>query len=95
VAARRKVVVKAAQREAKEETGLDISKLNLLGKYVSRSEGKLDTVYCYYCVAKKGSAININSKEILDAKWFLRSSLADNTSYAVKRCIKLLERRTT
>lgn len=56
-------------REVKEEVGLKIENLKLLGKILSTKEYKKDNIFCFSAKAKD-KGIYIDKTEILEAKWF-------------------------
>lgn len=73
-------------RELKEELSLSISKTDFkLGEYISKREGKLDTVYIF--AIKIPSLFFQKQWELQDAQWFPLSSLPDNVSPATSRRI--------
>ncbi len=73
-------------RELKEELDLSVNKIEYkLGEYVSKKEGKRDTVYIF--IVKIISPNFIKQWELADANWFPISNLPENLSPATSRRI--------
>jgi ADP-ribose pyrophosphatase YjhB (NUDIX family) len=80
----------AAAREIKEELGLIVERIVLLGSYDSSVEYKKDTVFCLTAEA----TLNIRpSAEIIETAWFPRSNVPDTVSTAVKKLLVLLNQQ--
>jgi 8-oxo-dGTP pyrophosphatase MutT (NUDIX family) len=63
-----------AQREAREELGLDLADWTKLGEVESRAHGKLTTLVCFEG-HPPGRAVAIDEGEIEEARWFERAEL--------------------
>lgn len=69
--------IRAAVREAKEETGLDISNPTYIGERHYTNQYKKVTVF-YYTSTVSNDDLVIDGQEIIDAGWFSLDSLPDN-----------------
>ena len=65
----------AGAREIKEELGLVIGRIGVLGNYTSTLEGKRDTITCLHGIVEKGE-LNLNA-EIADTIWVSGEELQD------------------
>lgn len=81
----------AAVREVKEETGIDITDLVLLGTHRQVVEYKNDTVDLYSAKATTNQ-ISIDPAEIKEARWFARNELPQNISQQVTRIFGYYDR---
>ena len=85
--------VAAAQREVREETGIDGEVLDLLGEthYFYRRAGQLidKTVY-FYLVRARSSAITPQLSEVADARWFSASEALGRSTFPANT--KLLQK---
>jgi 8-oxo-dGTP diphosphatase len=57
----------AAAREVREELGLEVSRLTIIGEYQTQAEGKRDTVTFVKCTARSDS-LRIND-EVAEVVW--------------------------
>jgi len=64
----------AVIREVKEEIGIQIEDLRLLGKFLSTREYKKDNIFCFSAKAKN-KELYLGICEILEAKWFTIAEL--------------------
>lgn len=64
----------AARRETKEEVGIDLIELKLVGSLLSTQEGKKDNIYIFHgkTISNK---IEIDDFEIAEADWFTKENL--------------------
>ena len=83
-------LVQAIMREVKEEVGISLGKVQLLGQYESSVEYKKDTVNLFYA--------NIHTKEllkrdaeILKTQWFSKNTLPENQSRALREISKIVK----
>ena len=82
--------IDAAEREAKEETGIDVSGLAYVGFYKTNKEYKEDIVEIY--VGDSGTiSVKIDPIEIEKAEWFGRSNFPENRSLAVDKILKIYD----
>ena len=65
--------IQAAAREAKEEIGLDIKNLKLVGEILSTEEGKRDNISIFYAQSDN-DCLKIDEFEIAEASWFTKDS---------------------
>ena len=65
----------AGEREVRQELGIVIGGIRIIGEYFSRLEGKRDTITCLYGVLE-GGELNPNS-EIADMLWVSNKELQD------------------
>jgi ADP-ribose pyrophosphatase YjhB (NUDIX family) len=73
------------RREAREELGVELGDLALLGTYEARAEGKRDTVWVF--AARAGGPGGAVSTEIDEVGWFLPDCLPEGVSPATRRRI--------
>lgn len=74
-------------REIREELSITDLKIEYkLGEYISKKEGKRDTVHIY--VMKTKSWAFTKQWELEDAKWFALSQIPENLSSATSRRLK-------
>lgn len=76
----------AVRREVREEAGLAVGRLTLLGLYHSRTEGKNDHVAVFVAQGFEGSPQNL-SHEIEAVEWFPLDHPPTDTSPATRRRI--------
>jgi ADP-ribose pyrophosphatase YjhB (NUDIX family) len=78
----------AARREIRQEVGVELGDLVVLGSYESTAEHKRDTVTCFQAaVARTGAA---SSAEISEVRWFDRDSLPADLSVVNWQALSLL-----
>jgi 8-oxo-dGTP pyrophosphatase MutT (NUDIX family) len=75
----------AARREVKEELGLDIASVEVVGTYRSEAEGKRDTIHLFRAVAR--GALSPDPVELAEACFFALDDLPDLISPATLRRI--------
>ena len=75
----------AAARELKEETEIEAERLEARATYVSRSEGKRDTIHLF--TARAGQAPRPCGIEVQEARFFPLDALPENISKATLRRI--------
>jgi 8-oxo-dGTP pyrophosphatase MutT (NUDIX family) len=76
----------AGAREVREELGIDIRELALLGVYQSASEGKRDRIYLFK--GKASGLVNPDPIELEEARYFPLDALPESTSPATLRRIQ-------
>lgn len=76
--------LQAAIREAKEETGVDVSNLIFIGSYESSKQYKRGFVEVYLGSSAKID-IKIDPIEIKEARWFNRNEIPENRSSSVDK----------
>ena len=81
----------AVLREVKEETGITLLEVSEIGIFFTTQHYKRDTVYCFYAEVYDRTVI-IDSKEIIEARWFPVTELPVDISRVVK---KVLDMRIT
>jgi ADP-ribose pyrophosphatase YjhB (NUDIX family) len=64
----------AVRREVREEVGLELSQLNLIGVFKDTHEYAHDTVYCFWGVPSV-TELQLDPGEIYEARWFAGDSL--------------------
>lgn len=79
---------RAAQREVREEVGVEISDSIPLGEYFSTRQYKKDTVYCFY-VNVHSDYFKIDNNEVSEAAWFGENSIPTECSSAVDKVLNL------
>ena len=79
----------AALREVREEVGLQVAELTLVGIYESGAEGKRDRVHLFK--ARAQGAPSVDSIEVEEARFFAPNDLPDNVSPATLRRLHELE----
>jgi 8-oxo-dGTP pyrophosphatase MutT (NUDIX family) len=78
----------AARREVREELGIELGEVVLLGELFARIDGKRDRMWCYS--AEVGSpSVEMDRAEIADARWFPRGALPDESARYVERIVAL------
>ena len=80
----------AASREIREEFGVVIKNVRVLGSYESSLEYKHDTVYC---VAAEMEGDLRASAEFNEIRWFAMDSLPAEISTAVRRSVGFIVAR--
>jgi 8-oxo-dGTP pyrophosphatase MutT (NUDIX family) len=80
---------KAAERELKEETGLEV-KLLYFGSYDQTIEYKNDTVDCYVGTIENPE-VTIDTMEIVDYCWVDSHALPDGTRPSVTKILELYD----
>lgn len=78
----------AVKREVFEELGIILDEVVLLKSYTTEAEYKIDTVHCYY--AKTTSNYVLNTGELLEAKWFPKNLIPENSSRSIKESLSAL-----
>lgn len=73
----------AVKREVKEEVGIVIENLQLVGELDWGQEGKKDTIYCF-ATKVENKDFKIDTTEILEAKWFPVSAIPVLPPFAQK-----------
>lgn len=81
----------AAQREAFEETGIWLPKLNYIGEYTSKKEFKNDTVQIFYGLAETLN-FKIDPFEIKEGKWFAQNELPADRVQRVDEILDFYDR---
>ena len=76
----------AAVREIREEVGIDLVDVELVGTFQSTAEGKRDTIHLFR--AKASGEITVDSLEVEEARFFALGALPDNVSAATRRRIQ-------
>jgi len=74
------------RREVREELGIPLGELNLLGTYAASAEGKRDTVWVFS--AETNAEVSPGGPEIAGADWFRPEGLPEATSPATRRRIQ-------
>ena len=64
----------AVRREVKEEVGVNLSRVQYLGQFVSTRTYNVDTVYVFTAPAPS-QAYTLDGREIMEARWFAREAL--------------------
>jgi 8-oxo-dGTP pyrophosphatase MutT (NUDIX family) len=77
----------AVKRELREETGIEITGLHIVGEYLSTREYKKDTIYLFY-VEKYMSNKNPGSPEIEKITFFDKDTIPENASEPTKERIR-------
>lgn len=78
----------ATHREVKEEVGISLPNLRLLGEYTGTEAYKRDTVSCYYAEVASPE-FKIDRDEIYEAGWFAWEHLPEPLSLDAIRIIRL------
>ena len=79
----------AAAREVRQELGLEIGRVGIIGEYSSNLEGKQDTVTCLHGLTE-GGQLKLNA-EIASARWVSADELQEvKLSYAGLQIVKFL-----
>ena len=78
----------AAQRETREEVGIEVTNLVPLGEYFSTRQYKKDTVYCFYAKVHS-SYFKIDNDEVSEATWFSEADIPGRRSSAVDKVLNL------
>jgi 8-oxo-dGTP pyrophosphatase MutT (NUDIX family) len=78
----------AARREIREELGVDLPKLRLLGDLFARNDFKRDHLWCFSCELD-GRGLEPDRAEIAEAQWFPRDRLPAGTTRTAARVIAL------
>lgn len=68
-------IIKAAQREVKEEMGLDVNLLNTTGIYNFLSDSNDQVILFHFIGEIVGGTLRIDEEEILDCKWITLNEL--------------------
>lgn len=79
---------KAAQREAREEVGVEFVNPIALGDYFSARQYKQDTVHCFYGRVHN-NYFKIDNYEVLEAAWFSEADIPELRSSAVDKTLNL------
>lgn len=83
----------AVRREIKEEVGIVLSELLLVGQIFGRRRGPPHSpVYCFYSKIEKPRTM-IDRGEILDARWFAKGDMPEPLSIIVPQIIGLFEQK--
>lgn len=77
----------AGRREARQEIGLSLGSLELLGNYESDREYKRDTVYCLH--SESAYEPRKTSGEISEWSWFEQDNIPEDASTAVRKAVAL------
>jgi NAD+ diphosphatase len=64
----------AAIREVKEEVGIDLVNLKIVGKMISTEEGKKDNITIFYGQSRTSEFI-LDNFEIAEGEWFTKDNL--------------------
>ena len=81
---------RAAQREAVEEVGIEVTSPIPLGEYFSTRQYKKDTVYCFYS-STHSDYFKIDNDEVSEAAWFVKNSIPEQRSSAVDKVLNLYQ----
>ena len=76
----------AAVREVREEVGIEIAAVELVGTFQSTAEGKRDTIHLFR--ATTAGDIAIDNLEVVEARFFAVDALPDTVSAATRRRIE-------
>lgn len=77
-----------AQREVKEEVGIDISQLKYIGKILNTREYKRDEVFCY--ITSVGNKhVSADTREVKQAQWFNKQQIPHNISSVAHEVLNL------
>lgn len=76
----------AAIREVREEIGLEVSEVVLVGTYESTAEGKRDTIHLFRAMGS--GVIEVDNLEVVEARFFAVDALPEGTSAATRRRIE-------
>jgi 8-oxo-dGTP diphosphatase len=79
----------AVRREIKEELGISMTEVNLLGTHFFTDNFKKDTVWFFESHVDTRS-VQPNKKEIAEAEWFRRNKLPTNLAISAVRGLALL-----
>ncbi|TSC89548.1 MAG: NUDIX hydrolase [Parcubacteria group bacterium Gr01-1014_3] len=71
----------AIKRELLEEVGIAVENLRKIGEYTSNQEFKKDTVIVFTGITQN-KELNIDTREILEAKWFSIDHLPEISEYS-------------
>ena len=86
---RRETPEQAGRREVRQEVGIELGELSVLGTYESTAEHKRDTITCLRAeIARSGNA---SSAEISEVRWFRRDALPADLSPVTGKALGLLE----
>jgi len=77
-------ILKAAQREVKEETGLDVHLLNTTGIYNFVSDSNDQVILFHFIGEIIGGTLCVDGDEILDYKWIALDSIRNLTSMELR-----------
>lgn len=70
-------ITRAAIREVKEETNLDIELTGLIAVYNNMFENFNSISFVFSCIITQNLKINFDKNEIIEAKWFTFEELKD------------------
>jgi len=79
---------KAAQREALEEVGIQLSNIKSIGKYFTTRQYQRNTVHCFYTTVNN-DFFQIDNDEVSGAEWFSTTRLPQQHSPAVEEVLRL------
>jgi 8-oxo-dGTP pyrophosphatase MutT (NUDIX family) len=82
----------AAVREAREETGLAVSRVSKLGEYDRRYEYKIDHVHVFHAYAET-RAFAVDGIEVSEADWFTLNALPKDRVPSVEQIIGMYKNR--
>jgi 8-oxo-dGTP pyrophosphatase MutT (NUDIX family) len=60
----------AAMREVREEVGISLDDVTLVGSFTHNTEGKIDTVFSFYKILDRIPEVKLDTKESTEYSWF-------------------------
>jgi 8-oxo-dGTP pyrophosphatase MutT (NUDIX family) len=85
---RRETPEEAGRREIRQELGLDLGTVTVLGAFESKREHKRDTITCLRAeISRSGT---VSSAEIREARWFDRDALPESLDDVNQEALRLL-----
>ncbi len=85
----RELVEDAARREVREEVGVVLNEIKILGSYESSAEYKRDTIYLTYAEILNQD-IAVHTGEVSVARWFPMNALPQEQSRALRESLALV-----
>jgi 8-oxo-dGTP pyrophosphatase MutT (NUDIX family) len=93
-ARRREDPRQAAERELREELGVEPADLVLHGELFERIGGKRDRLWCFSFPLRHEDRLSPSPVEIAEARWFARDALPAGRARYVDRVIALASRHS-
>jgi 8-oxo-dGTP diphosphatase len=80
----------AGRREVRQEVGIEVGDVGVLGTYQSTAEHKRDTITCLW--TKTSATASVSSAEISEVRWFPVDALPDGLGSVTDDALRVLRR---